>query len=234
VKILIVSATKQELDLLSQQFNNQVIINDNLTSYNYKKLNIHILITGVSYVSLMYFLTLTLEKFKFDIVINAGIAGSYNKSFEKGTVINVRSEVFSDFLIEDNENLFTLFEKGLIGINDIPFQNGKLFNDTKYDNHIINNLDKADAITSNTIHGNIDSIEQVNKLFHPDIETMEGAGFFYICLMKKVPFIQIRCISNMVEPLNKTNWEIRSAIRILNDKLKEILEVENLKCKSDE
>jgi futalosine hydrolase len=226
VKILIVSATGEELRYLLHRLDNQIIINDNLTFCNFKKNDIYILITGLSYVSLIYYLTATLCKYRFDIVFNAGIAGSYNESIPKGSTVNVLSEVFSDFLIEDNNKLYTLFEKGLINKNDFPFKNGKLVNETISKNEIINKLPKVSAITSNTIHGNIVNIKRIKEIFNPDIETMEGAGFFYSCLMEKVPFFQIRTISNMVEPLNRKNWEINSAIKLLNDKLIEIIEQE--------
>lgn len=53
---------------------------------------------------------------------------------------------------------------------------------------------------------------------------MEGAAFFYACLLAGVPFLQIRSISNRVEPRNRTAWDIPSAIQNLNQTLMEMLE----------
>ena len=228
MEILIVSATEFEIKPILQHFNINTNAN-NLFFHNYKNLNISVLITGISYPLLMYKLTKVLNKNKFDLVINAGIAGSYNNNLNLGNIVNVKSEVFSDMIIEDNENTYTLFEKGLISKNEFPFLNGELLNNTTYNNKAINNLLKVKAVTSNTLHGNKANIEKVEQKFQPDIETMEGAGFFYVCLSEKILFFQIRGISNFVEPLNKEKWDIKTSVIKLNDTIIEILDEESNK-----
>ena len=52
---------------------------------------------------------------------------------------------------------------------------------------------------------------------------MEGAAFFYVCLQEKIPFLQIRSISNYVEKRNKSNWNIPLAIDNLNVVLLDII-----------
>jgi futalosine hydrolase len=59
--------------------------------------------------------------------------------------------------------------------------------------------------------------------FNPDIETMEGATFFYICSLENIPFLALRAISNKVERRNKINWKIALALNNLSEKLKEVL-----------
>ena len=48
---------------------------------------------------------------------------------------------------------------------------------------------------------------------------MEGAAFHYVCLQQKIPFIQLRAISNYVGERNKTKWKMKEAIINLNEKL---------------
>jgi futalosine hydrolase len=48
--------------------------------------------------------------------------------------------------------------------------------------------------------------------FNPDIETMEGASFFYICRREGIPFVAFRSISNRIEPRNKGNWNVKLAL----------------------
>jgi len=55
------------------------------------------------------------------------------------------------------------------------------------------------------------------------VESMEGAAFFYACLMAEVPFLEIRSISNFVEPRNRDAWDLPLAIGNLNQVLAEIL-----------
>ena len=63
----------------------------------------------------------------------------------------------------------------------------------------------------------MDSIKNTIKLFQPDIETMEGAVFMYICNAEKIKCAQIRSISNYVEERNKKSWNIVLAIEKLNE-----------------
>jgi hypothetical protein len=42
-------------------------------------------------------------------------------------------------------------------------------------------LKKARAITVNTVHGNDMSIKKVQERLTPQLESMEGAAFFYAC-----------------------------------------------------
>jgi futalosine hydrolase len=44
---------------------------------------------------------------------------------------------------------------------------------------------------------------------------MEGAAFMSACLIHKVPFAQVRAVSNMVERRNKASWRMAEAIRNL-------------------
>jgi len=46
---------------------------------------------------------------------------------------------------------------------------------------------------------------------------MEGAAVFYACKRENIDCLQIRSVSNYVEPRNKENWQIGLAIRNLND-----------------
>jgi futalosine hydrolase len=50
----------------------------------------------------------------------------------------------------------------------------------------------------------------------PQIESMEGAAFFYACRQLNVPCLQIRAVSNYVEKRNRDNWHIGLAIKNLN------------------
>jgi futalosine hydrolase len=75
------------------------------------------------------------------------------------------------------------------------------------------------AITVNTVHGKDESIQRVIKKFHPDIESMEGAAFFYVCMMEKIPCIQLRSISNRIERRNRADWDILLSLSNLNEVL---------------
>jgi futalosine hydrolase len=48
---------------------------------------------------------------------------------------------------------------------------------------------------------------------------MEGGGLHYVCLQEKIPFLQLRSISNDIGERDKTKWDIRTAIANLNARL---------------
>jgi futalosine hydrolase len=81
----------------------------------------------------------------------------------------------------------------------------------------------VNAITVNTTSGTEITIKKLRRKYNPDIETMEGATFFYICAIEKIPFLALRAISNKVEPRNKKEWDIPLALQSLSETLFEVL-----------
>ena len=54
---------------------------------------------------------------------------------------------------------------------------------------------------------------------------MEGAALHYVCLCEKIPFLQLRCVSNYVGERDKSKWEMTEAISNLNIELNKIIEI---------
>ena len=79
------------------------------------------------------------------------------------------------------------------------------------------------GITVNKVHGNAQSIEKTIQLHQPQTESMEGAAVFYACQQLNIPAMQIRSISNYVEPRNRESWQIGLAVKNLNDWLIEFI-----------
>ncbi|RZL40729.1 MAG: hypothetical protein EOP00_26295 [Pedobacter sp.] len=77
-------------------------------------------------------------------------------------------------------------------------------------------LPKVNSITVNKVHGNQQSILQLQNRLNVQTESMEGAAVFYACEQLNLPCLQIRAISNYVEPRAKENWQIGLAIKNLN------------------
>jgi futalosine hydrolase len=53
---------------------------------------------------------------------------------------------------------------------------------------------------------------------------MEGAVVLYVCNWVGIPCIQIRSISNFVEPRDSAQWNIPLALEELNQSVKEVLQ----------
>lgn len=220
MKILIVAATPFEIAPLSAHIEQNFIAHE-MESFTKGELTIEFLITGVGLVNTAYHLGKRLTLKEYNLVINAGIAGAINRDLEIGTVVQVISEQFGDLGVEEADGSFSsIHSLGLIEANETPFQNEKLIN--SHSEHF-NFLPKATAISVNKVHGFEEGIRQLKANFEADIESMEGAAVFLVCLQEKVPFLQIRSISNYVEPRNRNNWNIPLAIEGLNSVLIEML-----------
>jgi len=184
--------------------------------------DLDLLITGVGIPSTSFCLTRTLAKQTFDRVIQIGVAGSYKRDIPLASLNEVGSDCFADLGIDDRGQFISLFESGLAELNQEPFINGRIINQDKG----LTGLPLVDSITVNTVSGSRQIIEQRISGFNPDIETMEGASSFYVCKMMGVSVLQVRAISNFVEPRNRDAWELNMAINNLNNWLAEFINAE--------
>ena len=216
MKILIVAATKLEIEPLLNNMERNKPMGDRLISCTYKKMEIDFLITGVGMVATTYHVSKVLNE-SYDIAINAGVCGSFNTNLEIGSVVNIYEDCFSEQGAEDGDAFLPLKELGLEGVTRISNSGNSI------SNSVVELLPKVTGITVNTIHGNEKSIEKVFNQFHPYVESMEGAAFMYVSENEKIPYLQIRAVSNAVERRNKENWNLPLAVKNLNNKLLEIL-----------
>lgn len=224
MKVLLVSATVAEIEPFVNILGNAQVVNERLKRYSYNNSEIEVLITGVGMVFTTYYLGIQLYLKKYDLVVNAGVAGAIDRSLQIGEVVNVVEDFFYELGAEDDHNWHTLAELKLLTSNDLPYTGNGLINDYLPDNPIANQLRKVKAHTVNKVHGNLESINLMHQRSKAQIESMEGAAFLFCCLKQQVPCIQLRAISNMVEVRNKNNWRLKEAIKNLNDFLKKLFE----------
>jgi futalosine hydrolase len=187
-------------------------------------LDISFLVTGVGAVptawSLQHWIAVNGKP---DLAVNGGIAGSFSYQISIGDVVMPVSDCFADAGIEDRGNFITLFESGLAGTDEFPFRNGLLHADSSYIEMLRAGFKPVRAVTVNTATGSENTRVRLMKKFNPEIETMEGATFFYICCREKIPFLAIRAISNRVEARDIKKWNISLALNNLSEKTMEIL-----------
>jgi futalosine hydrolase len=177
------------------------------------KENIHILVTGPGSPSAIYYLTDILSRRTYDLLIQTGLAGSFNPEIKPGQLVEVEEDCFADIGVDDRGKFRQLFDIGLSDPDLTPYSQGRLVNPSAGGY----GLPQVKAITVNTVSGSETLIRDRIEMFNPDIETMEGAAFFYVCLQKNIPCIQLRSISNIVEPRNKDAWEMDNALENLNN-----------------
>ncbi len=213
--ILIVSATYLEIEPLLLQFNFEKEVNQKLRSYSYNNHNIDVLIPGVGMTCTAYWIGKTLNSKIYDVAINLGLAGSFDNNIEIGKSVHVISDRISKLGAEDGESFLSLVDMDLIVDEDFILNQGEMKNTIPLENPVIDTLEKVSGLTVNTAHGDDSSILKIKTLFNPQIESMEGAAFFYACLFEGITCTQIRTISNKVEKRNRANWDIPLAVKNL-------------------
>lgn len=218
-RILLVSATLLEIKELKKIPG----LKKTSRGFSYGKTDIEVLVTGVGSIAASWSVYDWLRSNpKPDLVLNLGIAGSYRDDIKPGNVVTPLSDCFADAGIEDGNSFLTLGEAGLAGPEDFPYTSGVIESDKKYAHLVIDTL-KVKAVTVNTSTGSEATRERLIKKYNPDIETMEGATFFYIFAREFIPFLALRAISNMVETRNLKNWNIPLAIESLAEKFYEVI-----------
>lgn len=220
MKTLVVSATQMELNPILQRAVKLRSIDSVLGTYKLEGKTFDILCTGVGMVATAYHLGRVLVSGNYDRVINLGIAGSFDKTILIGAVVEIIEDQFSELGAEDGDEFIPLSELGF-GIGNHSSTNTSVL--TNQQKAWVLSYPKLRAITVNTAHGSEGEISKIKQRLHPQVETMEGAAFFFACKMAGVECIQIRAISNYVERRNKTTWDIPSAVKNLNEEIMKLL-----------
>ncbi|RYD70168.1 MAG: futalosine hydrolase [Sphingobacteriales bacterium] len=197
MKTLVVAATKAELTFLYQHFNLQE--GDFIEERNFD-----ILITGVGMVATAYALGKHLS-YKYNLVLNLGIAGCFDRQMELGSLVNITHDTFAELGAEDGENF--------LPITDLGFGENTFTSESRVEV----NLPKVYGVTVNRVSGNEKNIRNLLERLNPKTESMEGAAVLFACQQEKIDCLQIRSISNYVEARNKDKWKIGLAIKNLND-----------------
>lgn len=218
MNVLIAAATPGEIKEVSEFLEKQsFLINQNQFS---------LLITGIGGIAATYHLTKSIQNKRPGYIIQAGIAGSFHDKFPIGSVVCVHEEMIGDMGAEENNEFKDLFDLGLMEENDVPFSR-KILKNPLAEEPGMHTLPLVRSIGINEITTREERIKLLKEKYDPQIESMEGAAFHYVCLNEQIPFLQIRAISNYVGERNKEKWNMKMAIENLNRKIVEILKLNN-------
>jgi futalosine hydrolase len=181
----------------------------------------NVLIAGIGSMSTSYWLTKTIGNKRPDLLIQAGIGGSFSADHPPGSIVLVKEEVSGDLGVEENNEFKDVFDMGLPQITD-PYTGKGLVNDNT---GLLQqqNLPLVKAVTISEITTRPERIQQLQQKYQPVVESMEGAAFHYVAITEKIPYIQLRAVSNFVGERDKTKWKMKEAIGILNEKLLQIV-----------
>lgn len=209
MKIIVTAATENEWNFAKESI---------LHSSHPMKEHIHFHISGVGMPATMFSIAQEIDLHKPTLVIQVGIAGCFNILENVDPTYLIKNEIFADVGVEENGEWKDLFDLGFMEKNTFPYTENKLENPWLRKFNLLE-LPAVTAITVNEITTRKERIGQFVRKYNPFLESMEGAALHYVCLMKSIPFIQMRTISNVVGDRDKKNWQIKSAIEHLNDTL---------------
>jgi len=180
-------------------------------------INMDVLITGIGLTTTTYHLTKQLQLKRPAFVIQAGVAGCFDKKLPLGSVLAVKQDTIADESVIELQKLKTLYELKLVPRDQYPFTNGWLVNNSTLLKK--SKLNAVNGISVNQITASKKIITFYRKQFKPVTESMEGAALHYACLMEKIPFLQIRSISNYIGERNKKKWKMNESVMNLNTEL---------------
>ncbi|GLR15402.1 nucleoside phosphorylase-I family protein [Portibacter lacus] len=221
MRILIVSSSGEEINPTLEYMDENW---EKISFSEYKKGNLTVfpLVTGYASIFMPY----ALAKFHgiedIDYAIFAGLAAGTTRIVEIGQTVNVGRDILGDVGIEESDGTFKdLFKLKFHEPTRFPFFKGEIFNED-----IINplKLRVVKNISVNTIPGTFETIEEINKRYHAEIVTTNGAAFAYSCRMLDVKYLQLRTIYRYLEPTTIINREKEFAIRNLNKELMKLIE----------
>ena len=204
MKVILAAATELELHPFRSLSNR---LSDLLLDY---------WITGVGPIATTQFLEKNITAKKPDLIIQIGIAGAINDQIDIGSSVAVKVEMISDMGVWEADGYKDIFDMGFADRNTFPYQHGMLVNP----HQLLLTQSKLPLVKGFGVNEISTSSEKISLLKHHynvDIESMEGNAFHYVCLMNKLPFIQLRGISNYVGDRDKSRWKIKESLQTTYD-----------------
>ncbi|MCR6720007.1 MAG: futalosine hydrolase [Chitinophagaceae bacterium] len=209
MRILLISATRMELapviDWLKERDNQ---VGDHLIIPG---------ITGVGSLLTGWWLGRHMAEINPQLVIQAGVAGSFSAAWEPTQPLAVERDTIGDLGAWEASGFKSVFDLHLIHPDLPPFHQSWLINPHQQ----LLQQTGLPLVASATVNQVTTREEDIHRLRSAGVklETMEGAAGHYACLQAGIPFLQIRTVSNAVGVRDKQEWQMATAVRALNDYL---------------
>lgn len=153
----------------------------------------------------------------FDLLIQAGVAGSFNPNYSPGAVGWVEHDQFEGLGLSQ-AGVFTPLAESYLNRGSYPNEpNGWIR--ASLPEGFIPDLPAWRGLTVAEVTDNPITAENRQRQTGADIETMEGAAAHYLGFRLGIPVLQIRAISNQVGNRDVTTWKLAEAIEALHQQL---------------
>ncbi|HYW96870.1 MAG TPA: futalosine hydrolase, partial [Bacteroidales bacterium] len=159
----------------------------------------------------------------YDLAILAGICGAYDPETGTGNLVRVEKERFANFGAESPAGFLTADRLGFLSGDEL-WTAGWMADHPGPASSFIEGVPAVKGITVEAASGTAETINEMRKRYSPGTESMEGAAFFYVCRRENLNFVQLRTVSNRVEPRDRSKWKIDLAIDNLATGLKNLIQ----------
>ncbi len=185
-----------------------------------------VLTGGVGPVAAAVNTTKALAAGKYDLVINAGIAGGFPGKAEIGSLVLASEIVAADLGAETSDGFLPLDELGF-GDTRVCVDTGLLKQVEQAMAKTKINVRKGPILTLSTVTGTVASANKMtSRVPEAAAEAMEGFGVALAAQLSEVQVMEIRAISNLVGPRDRNNWRIQEALEVLSRAASVLTEVQ--------
>lgn len=198
--ILIISATEMEVEAIKSWWETN--------EEQYPLMQIKFVVTGIATSMTILNLTKKLLKNNYDLVIQLGIAGTYQDALPVGKVVAVLTEIHGDVGYED-------IDGSIHSLDAFSSVEERVVTNEYLKGLVTTDIPKVISLTVDLSSGTNSTVERRKWQYNADIENMEGFGLHLVANDLRIPYMQVRAISNIVEERNTENWEIPRALKNL-------------------
>lgn len=170
-------------------------------------------ISGVGLSATAYYVGKLIAQHRPDWILMAGIAGVYShSSFTIGDVVLVERECEADL------GFFTL--GGFTHLAELNLAMDFVATKWWLCPYVSSVTGVLPLATSNSMNAAMAPFIQTQDV---DIENMEGAAFFQVCMFERQKFLELRSLSNKVK-IGDDEWDMEGSIRALTAGLHRVIE----------
>lgn len=171
-------------------------------------------------------------------VLNLGLAGSFDlERLPLGSICAVRRETWPEYGLG--------LENGVVDARALKFPLARLNGEAVVNNqgaevwdsldldpdkaaaamglHLPDHWHRAAGLTVNTVSGTPGRAGTLQRAHGAELENMEGFALAYACALARVPFLEIRSVSNLVGSRDKAHWDLTGGLKALGTAAKTLL-----------
>jgi futalosine hydrolase len=213
-----------ESELVRQHFDLPVVEVGGIAEKSSGMHVIQLLNTGIGMVNTVWHLGRQFMQDRPDMAINFGIAGAFQNGPDLLQVVEVIEDCYGDLGTGSPQGFQSLEQ---MGFAHFKHDGRTYYNKLQQPRQGLDGIWGVRGITVNRVTGDAGAIAEMERLWNPEVETMEGAAFFQACILENVPFRALRGISNRVEPRNRAAWRVKEAIENVQQHLLNLLQQVN-------